>query len=112
MGFFCKLVCAIRELHCSFSMPDSIFIIRLFVVFGSRAMGVRRQLVLLGGLSMCLVHVVSRGTAVHPFLCTRQANLRDVFDGRLGIVLDREMLSPGAPYNDHISPCDARSLWI
>jgi hypothetical protein len=36
-------------------MPPSAFVVALFIVFGGRAMGLRRKFVLLGGLAVFLV---------------------------------------------------------
>jgi hypothetical protein len=39
-------------------MPLSLFVVPLFIVFGSRAVGFRRKFVLLGGFPVCVVHGV------------------------------------------------------
>jgi hypothetical protein len=57
MGFLCKLVSVIRVLQ--WLVPNAsrpLCGIAFFVMFGSRAMGLRRKFVLLGGFPVRLVH--------------------------------------------------------
>jgi hypothetical protein len=58
MGFFGEFVSLIGELKRSLGMPSSRLVIPFFIVFGGSTMGARRKFVLLGGFSVCLVHVV------------------------------------------------------
>ena len=55
--FLRQFVGCVRILQCSFRMPSSRFVIPFFIVFGSRPMSLRRKFVLLGGFSVCFVHV-------------------------------------------------------
>ena len=59
VGFLSEFVGLVRILQRSVRMPLSSFIIAFFIMFGSGAMSARRKFVLLGGLQVCVVHVVS-----------------------------------------------------
>ena len=52
MGFFCKGVGAFGEIAGPFRMPVAGRVVAFLVVFGGRSVGVCRQFVLFGGLSV------------------------------------------------------------
>ena len=56
MGFLGGFVGVIRVLQCSFRMPAPHYVIAFLIMFGSRTVGLRRQLVLLGRPPVFLMH--------------------------------------------------------
>src|ERR1700689_1959298 len=63
VGFLCKSISMIRVLECSLGVPSSRFVFAFFIVFGGSTMSARRQLVLLRGFPVCVVHGCHRCAA-------------------------------------------------
>jgi hypothetical protein len=79
----------------SFRMPPSGFVIAFFMVFGGRAMGVRRQLVLLGGFPVGVVHDVSSWeTFSTPIACARGGPIAGGSQGLAWQGLAQELIGP------------------
>jgi len=56
VGLFCQLIRLTRIFECPFRVPYGIGEIPFFIMFGSGAMGLSRQFVLLGRLPVGFVH--------------------------------------------------------